>query len=53
MEPSHYTIVQGVLDLYQDQDVNLSMALENGMILLSCQIDQGQSIYLNSNHFDS
>lgn len=53
MDPSHYIVIKGVLDIFQEQEVSLSMALENGIILLSRQIDLGESIYINSNHFDA
>lgn len=52
MDPSHYVVVKGVLDLYQEDQVNLSMALENGMIMLIRGIGEGQPLYFNSNHFD-
>jgi hypothetical protein len=45
-------MVKGVLDLFRDNDVCLSMGLENGIILMSRQIDQASSIYINSNHSD-
>ena len=46
-------MIKGVLELFTDKDVSLSMGLENGIILMSRKIDQGSPIYLNSNHFDS
>ena len=52
-EPTHYTVVKGVLDVFDDNEVTLSMGLENGMILLSRQIDAGEPVYINSNHFDA
>jgi hypothetical protein len=52
MDPQNYTIVKGVLDIFCDNDATLSMGLENGIILMSRQIDQNTPIYLNSNHFD-
>ncbi len=53
MDPNNYIMVKGILDIYKDKDVTLSMALQNGMILMTRKIDEGASIYINSNHFDS
>jgi len=52
MDPQHYTVIKGVLDIFRDNDVSLSMGLENGIILMSRDIDQGAPLYFNSNHFD-
>jgi hypothetical protein len=52
MDPENYTMVKGVLDLFRDNDICLSMGLENGIILMSRQIDQASPIYINSNHSD-
>lgn len=52
LDPHHYTVLKGILTLYHQHEVDLSMALENGLILMSRPIDQGQSLYINSNHFD-
>lgn len=52
MEPTHYTMVKGVLSLYQQPQVELSAALENGIILMSNAIGSNESIYINGNHFD-
>ena len=53
MDPTYYIMVKGILDIYKDKDVSLSMGLENGMILMTHTINEGASIYINSNHFDS
>ena len=45
-------MIKGILTLYHDHDVDLAMALENGITLMSRPIDEGQPIYINSNHFD-
>jgi len=52
LDPENYIIVKGVLDLYSDIDASLCLGLENGIILMSRQIDINASIYINSNHFD-
>ncbi len=51
MDPQNYIVVKGVLDVYDKNGVNLSMGLENGIILMVSAIDVGGSIYLNGNHF--
>lgn len=53
MDPKKYIMIKGILDIYKDKDVTLSMGLQNGIILMAREIDEGASIYINSNHFDS
>ena len=53
MDPNNYIMIKGILDIYKDKDVSLSMGLQNGIILMAREIDKGASIYINSNHFDS
>jgi hypothetical protein len=52
MEPENYIVIKGILEIFNDNDVNLSMGLENGVILMSRKIDKKSSIFINSNHFD-
>ena len=52
MDPANYVVVKGICEIFNDNDVSLTMALENGIILMLRQIDQGAPIYLNGNHFD-
>ena len=52
MDPQNYIIVKGILEIFKDNDVNLSMGLQNGVILMLRKIDQGAPIYINGNHFD-
>jgi hypothetical protein len=52
LDPQHYIVTKGILQIFSDNDVALSMALENGITLMSRQIDPGAPIYINGNHFD-
>lgn len=52
MEPENYIVIKGVLEIFNDNNVTLSMGLENGVILMSRGIDKRASIFINSNHFD-
>jgi|LakMenEpi03Aug12_release.lakeMendotaPanAssembly.Ray.scaffolds.fasta_scaffold2862623_1 hypothetical protein len=39
MDPTNYIMVKGILDIYKDKDVALSMGLENGVIVMTHTID--------------
>lgn len=52
MDPQNYIVVKGILEIFKDNDVNLSMGLQNGVILMLRKIDHGAPIYINGNHFD-
>lgn len=52
LDPQNYIMVKGVLDIIRKEQVALSMALENGVIIMVRPIDAAANIYINSNHFD-
>lgn len=54
MEPTHYIIVKGNTHIIGTEydEVELSMGLENGIIVLVCRTFPNSNIYINGNHMD-
>jgi hypothetical protein len=52
LEPSHYVIVKGTSTIISTDQVSLSLALENGIILLVRKTYPQSKVFLNGNHID-
>jgi hypothetical protein len=52
LSPSHYVIVKGATTVCSISDVSLSLALENGIVLLVRRTYKKSRVFLNGKHIE-